>query len=93
MARCEIYEYCNLLHQNRPVNLNMRCVYLHVNETTKHCVCVCVCVLYLLALWNIIFPSICGLQCREDVSIQSAVQSQIPQTGTGQDAFPLQDVA
>lgn len=36
---------------------------------------------HLLALLDVIFPGVCGLQRREDVSVQGAVQSQILQAG------------
>lgn len=48
---------------------------------------------HLLALLDVIFPGVCGLQRREDVSVQGAVQSQVLQAGQGQDAVPHQDVA
>lgn len=57
------------------VNLNR-----HSDITGYPCVCFYVkheiakkCCAYLLALLDILLISICGLQCREDVSIESAV--------------------
>lgn len=48
---------------------------------------------HLLALLDVVLPGVGGLQRREDVSVQGAVQSQVLQAGQGQDAIPHQDVA
>lgn len=47
----------------------------------------------LLALLDIVLCCVSGLQGGEDVSVECAIQGQVLQTGSGQDTFPLQDVA
>ena len=48
---------------------------------------------YLLALEHAVVCGVGGLQGREDVAVQRAVQGELSNTRAGEDAFKLQDVA
>ena len=48
---------------------------------------------YLLALEHTVVGGVCGLQSREDVAVQCAVQGELSHTRAGEDALELQDVA
>lgn len=65
---------------------------LTVIRKPAHSCRTCEFVSYLLAFLDVFLCSFCGLQRRQNVSVQSAVQSQVLQAGRGEDAPPQQDV-
>ena len=48
---------------------------------------------YLLALEHAVVGGVGGLQSRQDVAVQRAVQGELPHTRAREDALKLQDVA